>query len=284
MYQDLTLAFNAFFLVAGLLGIGLNVLLIYIALNIQARRREINYVIVLAMADIILPVLAVADALVYMATRISVKANPLACTFQGPLAFFLPVFSMAMVAIIALERYVAVFGTRLWRGTHALLATACAAFLAVNVLLSAVSGYDTGKSGIRCNPLPHPFLPQLMTAMLLLLLCSLLATTLFSYLRILAYATQVDMDAKAARSCSRHRQRRRLLIRIGATSLVYFLLIAPTCLLIPIEAFAPEHAREAICIAIYFTLFLVSVANPCLVLFAHSTFYHRLCVLLRIKA
>ncbi|KAJ9068596.1 hypothetical protein DSO57_1027087 [Entomophthora muscae] len=283
MYHELTLSFNVFFFVAGMMGIAFNILLIYIALNIQARRREINYAVGLALVDMILPVLAVMDSIFYFSANLSIKGNPVACTIQGPLHFFLPVLSMTIVCIIALERHSAVFGMQLWRRTHSFLASLCGIFFIVNLLLSAFVGYDTGKSGIRCNPLPHAFLPQIMSIMLFLMLTALLITTLVCYLRILNYATQVNMEAKLLRSSPHHRQRRLLLIRIGTTSLIYFLIISPTCILIPVEAFAPDSAREAICIAIYFTLFLISVANPCLILLAHSTFYHRLCSLLNIK-
>ncbi|KAI0243523.1 hypothetical protein L0F63_005632, partial [Massospora cicadina] len=288
MYQELTSTFNGFFLVFGVLALILNALLIYIALHTNARRREINFAVALAIIDMILPTLAVVDSLLFFISGISAKDNHMTCVFQGPLHFFLPVFSMAAVTVIALERYTVVFNTEPWRRTHALLATACGVFLVVNLVLAATAGYDTGESGIRCNPLPTNVFPIIMSVMLFMMLSILLIATITCYIRILIYAAQVSSEVSDKPSTnllfnSHQRKRRILLIRIGITSLVYFILISPTCILIPIETLSHPQAREAICITIYFTLFLVSVANPCLILFAHSTFYYRMCILFRSK-
>ncbi|KAJ9072965.1 hypothetical protein DSO57_1021593 [Entomophthora muscae] len=270
---------GSIFLVIGSLAVVMNGVLILVFLRMQERTRDIDLAGVLTVVDIVLAGITMCTNAVLLISGQDLSGLDSICSIKGPVDF-LGLFSSALlVMLIAAIRYTSVFKLTFPNSLVLGMVGYSLGYVALVVVTVVRGEFSKSPSGIDCAP--NALVSTSAASLVFMLGFSLLVfllVTLACYLRIC-----VLLMFQYEQKPSPLLWRIRLAIRPIMFVLIYFILIAPSSILIMLETFGSfvDIARKT-SVVISVCLYSVSLANPCLVLFAHSLFHNRLraCLLL----
>ncbi|KAJ9056206.1 hypothetical protein DSO57_1035533 [Entomophthora muscae] len=252
-----------------------NILLAWVVVSLRKRNCEVRLSLVLAVVDMALAVLAMIS---FVTQKVDPSRLPTMCKIKGPLDFVLIFASMLLVATIGMERSSVVVSKKTSFGVWAGLTFLALMFLTA-VMAGVVSGeFTVSASGLDCTP--DATASKLSVFVLFLLgssLLALLGVTLYSYFGILVHIGEWDFfEAKPISNFPQPPRTTPVIIRITAIAVVYLLLLGPCSILIISEALQLSKESQSTSLFISFILATISIANPCLILFAHTTIFYAL--------
>ncbi|KAJ9066188.1 hypothetical protein DSO57_1011963 [Entomophthora muscae] len=262
----------------------LNCLLLCVVLTIRNRKLELNFSIALAVFGIIKPAITLSTTAFVLVTNPDASLMNQACRVKGPFDFICTFANMALVAIVARLRCSTVLG-------KAIHTAECVAFGTFSVMYSCVIGvvgfndlFRASPSGVDCSSSSSENISSAVLVFLLgfaLLLFSVVA--LVSYFSILYFLKSQYATLNKEHSTNLIPKNtptlRPVFIRTLAVCSIFFFFVIPASILIMVEA--TTTIPPFLSLAISICLALDALANPCLVLFAHSVIYSRLKLYIR---
>ncbi|KAJ9072960.1 hypothetical protein DSO57_1021588 [Entomophthora muscae] len=260
-------------LMIGTLAVVMNCILILVSLRIGVRKVDVDLAVVLAAVDIALTSITLCTTAVLLVSGRDLSSLDRICLVKGPVDFLGLFVSALLVMLIAIKRYMCAFDKRVPK----VLVLGMLGYSLGYVTLVAVTvvrgEFSKSPSGIDCAP--NALASASAASLVFMLGFSLLVfllVTLACYLRI-CVLLMFQLEQKPSSVF----RRIRLAVRPIAITSTYFVLIAPSSVLIMMESFGTSvDVAEKASIVISVCLYSVSLANPCLVLFAHTLFYDRL--------
>lgn len=260
--------FNWVLLGIGAVGVLANCVLLWTARQLTCHSRELRFAVALSLVDMGLSVLIITTSLVNNWG----SGFAAFCAVKGPIDFVLLFLSLVLVAVIALERYCKVRGAAIPQAAWGGIAGVTAGYTALVGVVAARREFSTSMSGVDCTPvIDQSLLAAGVVFALGFCMFVSLAVALFAYLRILGLvrrARQTGYDP--------HSRHRKVGLRVGSISAIYLLLIAPSSVFIMLEGARHRVALHVLDVVITILNALVSIANPCLILFAHSLIFEQL--------
>lgn len=274
------------FLILGVGALALNVLLVVLGLRVPNRKLEITYAMLLAALDVLVPTATIVIRSSILYSGIDLRTLPAACSAIGAFHYTTIFMSLLLVTLIAVERSCSVFSERvpawMWRVVWCYVA-----FYGCLVVYASSTGlFVLAPSGSNCTLIAHH--SPLSAALLVLFGGSLLAflvVTLACYLRILRFVlnTQREHDLASMRFMPTSQREAipkvstaPVTVRTLLICLIYFALVFPACVLLVLlglEAI-PESLYTNLLISLM--LFSICLANPAIVIFAHSLIFEQL--------
>ncbi|KAJ9055336.1 hypothetical protein DSO57_1004853 [Entomophthora muscae] len=262
--------FNWVLLTIGTLAVMTNLLLLCIARQLRNHTSEIKFAMLLALVDMGLGILIVCTSLLNTWFDNGFETF---CKIKGPIDFLLLYLSPVLVAIIAMERYCKVRGTTISSSTWAAMAMYTVAYSSLIALAAAQSEFSTSLSGCDCTPIATNSL--ISAAVLFMLGFSMflsLIVAIFSYLRILCFINVFQIN----KTYNPLAKRTKVYLRVITICLIYLLLIAPASILIMLEGSRNSNESNVLNITVSLLVAMNDIANPCLILFAHSLIFDQL--------
>lgn len=267
-----------FLLGLGLAGIATNGLLVATVLKIKKRHDDMNLALALSAADIAVASTTVAASFL----RVS-HYSPILCRLVGLVDFALLFVAMVLVALISLVRWSRVVNRKIPVAFWVFTGAMSLLYFPAVVLSTLRSEFEVSPSGLDCAS--HASALSLAVASLLGIgMLVLLVFTLWGYLSILLHFTETSQRCFLPKALTptvnfhspakQPQPNRAVLARILGMAIVYVTLIVP-----PATILLASHVfRLADTVKLIFAVFIstFSIANPCLVLFAHSTIYLQL--------
>ncbi|KAJ9055348.1 hypothetical protein DSO57_1004865 [Entomophthora muscae] len=274
----------------GLTGIAMNVLLVATVLKIKQRHEDITLALLLAVADIFVATTTVTSSSLLLA-RSSTPLLADICRFVTFIDFVLLYAAMALVALISLVRRSRVVCKRIPTFFWVLLSIMSVLYFPA-VMLSALRGeFQISPSGMDCpGQMSDSFLSLAVASLLGTSMLILLVTTIWGYLSIILHLSEpseVCLVPKALHPIAGNHPiaislpratslNIGVLVRIVGIVIVYLVLIVPPALML--LASTTKLVRLTTNVKLVFAIFAstLSIANPSLILFAHSTIYNQL--------
>ncbi|KAJ9055340.1 hypothetical protein DSO57_1004857 [Entomophthora muscae] len=263
-------SFNWIILTIGILAILANILLIWTARRLHQQALEIKCAMLLAVVDIAIAVLAI-SACILDNFPPNDEGNFLAfCTIKGPIDFLLKYSSLVLVALMAIKRFYKVKGIDIPLSIWIVIAF-CSILFTILVIMAVVYNEFHTLSGNNCMPIAANSIlsATVVFALGFFMLFSLFAT-LFAYLNIIVIVKQVQLRI------GQPSKDRAVVCRVFSISLIYLLLIAPSSVFVMMEGSRSFARSDLINLSISLLTCLNAIANPCLVLFAHSIIFKQL--------
>ncbi|KAJ9088024.1 hypothetical protein DSO57_1027217 [Entomophthora muscae] len=263
--------FSWILLAIGVTAVLCNSLLIRLARRIPQRSTELRFAVMLASIDMAIPTLAIGTSLLANWHADGLERLQALCQVKGPIDFLLQYLSLLIVAIIAMERFSKVRGTQIPAMVWNLVIVYTTVYFTL-VLMTALSNeFYTSPSGCDCAPVAKTsFLSALVIFGLGFSMFLSLAITLYCYTGILGYVRETGAKLNTTRIS------RSVLVRVISTCVIYLLLVSPSSILIMMEATHNSAILDKLSLAISILVAIIAVANPCLVLFAHSLIFEQL--------
>lgn len=280
---------TSLFLAIALSAITMNTLLIMLALRVPKRTGDIKLVLLLAVNDMILPIVAVVFIGKNIFRNLGLKLADETCQVKGPIGYIGLHLSMMLVSIIAFTRVNRVYSISIPKFVWILLGLFSTTHCFLAIASGITSKYHLLPNGIDCAP--YTLKDSLSTSLNVLFGFSLmlfLIITLVSYITLIVKMLPEDKNAIVPLENSSTdfsndklnfipRSRRiKLAFRTALVCLVYFLLIVPACILLIIESLTSLNDSELVSTMIDACLNSIAVVNPIIILFAHSQIQHQL--------
>ncbi|KAJ9055334.1 hypothetical protein DSO57_1004851 [Entomophthora muscae] len=247
--------------------------LMWVAHRKKRHTSEIKFAMMLSLVDMALAGLIIFTSLTNNFTDASPESFKIFCRIKGPVDFILLYFSPLLVAIIALTRYYKVkdsyIPSFIWSGV-----AACTCIYAALVILATVRNeFHISLSGCDCTPIAaNSSISATVLFFLGLSMLLSLMVTIFSYLSILSFIKRIQSKSGRGQIHGHHL----VLIRVTTISVIYFLSIAPSSILIMLEATQITNQSSLCNVTISILDALNNIANPCLVLFVHPLIFDQL--------
>ncbi|KAJ9088184.1 hypothetical protein DSO57_1025737 [Entomophthora muscae] len=252
-----------------------NMVLVWVATSVRDKGREVRLALALAGVDIVLAMLVMSNFILKLA---KVSNMEMVCQIKGPLDFIFIFTSMALVSIISIERSSIAVSKRAAAGVWALLGLVTSIFLGLVCIEAIRKEFTVSASGLACAPVASK--SPLSAALLLVLSSSLfvfLLMTVMSYLRILIILGEWGSTERKNEMFTPILRRKPVMHRILVIATIYFLLLAPCSLAILVESLNLIKEADLASTIVSLLLVTVSIANPCVILFAHTAIYRQLC-------
>ncbi|KAJ9064273.1 hypothetical protein DSO57_1032224 [Entomophthora muscae] len=261
--------FNWIILAIGVVAVLCNCLLVRLARRLHHRTVEIRLAVVLACIDISVTLLTISGSLLNNWYGNDLNKLQQFCHIKGPVDFVLQYSSSLAVAVIAMVRFSKVRGTTIPVWVWIVLGVCAAAFAGLVLVTALRSEFYPSPSGVDCIPIGEIsiFSSAVLFSLGLFMFLSL-AITLFCYLCILGYVRGTSSKVTGIR--------KHVLARVTGICVVYLLLVAPSSVLIMMQAIFKYEALNQISLATTFLVDINTVANACITLFAHSLIFGQL--------
>ncbi|KAJ9078813.1 hypothetical protein DSO57_1002874 [Entomophthora muscae] len=270
------------FVLLGVVAILMNMMLIGIVIGIPNRKRELNLSLMLAIVDTINPVTAITTTAYVLVTGKGPEQMQGACKVKGPIDFLIIYASMLLVAVVARSRLAVVLDKHIHIIEKIALFLYTAFYCGVVVWIGYYDEYQVSPSGVDCAPNAHLNTRSALLVFLLglsLLISTAIALSCYSSIlwflyrnyRNLEHTTNKPTVSLIPRASNVNRQ---VIYRTAAVCSVYLLLSVPAGILLMMEATVTLPYTDTLSFVISVCVSLSTIANPCLVLFAHSIIYH----------
>ncbi|KAJ9064277.1 hypothetical protein DSO57_1032228 [Entomophthora muscae] len=258
-------------LAIGVTAVLCNSLLIRLSRRIPQRSTELKFAVMLASIDMAIPTLAIGTSLLANWHADGLERLQALCQVKGPIDFLLQYLSLLVVAIIAMVRFSKVRGTQIPAKVWTLVIVYTTLYFTLVLLTALNSEFYTSPSGCDCAPVAKAsFLSALVVFWLGFSMLIFLPITLYCYTGILSYVRETRAKVNTTHIS------RRVLARVISTCIIYFILVLPSSIFIMMEATHNSAILDKLSLAISILMALIPVANPCLVLFAHSLIFEQL--------
>ncbi|KAJ9051255.1 hypothetical protein DSO57_1006178 [Entomophthora muscae] len=276
------------FLSLAVVGLGMNGVLIFLAVRAKHESREMVVVVGLAVVDMVLPMFTIASVIYNLITRRPIDSVPLMCTIEGVVDFVSVFMSMFLVAAIALVRLSHVIKWDIPFGLRYALASFALVFVGLCVACGLRNEFYILESNIYCAPVAATS-PISMAVLVLhsLSLLVFLGIALACYAKIISALLSSYRDFNAinlhndiAIAPTQHWETKRPgIIRTTVIILSYLITILPPSILMFLEAVLPMPISKSLNTPIDLFIVSISILNPSLVLFAHSAIFKELTLL-----
>ncbi|KAJ9069318.1 hypothetical protein DSO57_1019728 [Entomophthora muscae] len=253
-----------------------NLALMWIAWRLRYCTKEIRLAVLLASVDTTLAIFTIWTS-VLSSWNGGFEHMIVFCKYKGPFDFLLLYLSLVLVALIAMTRYFKIreasIPLPIW-----IVTGSCTTLYAILISVVAAQGeFAPSWSGCDCTPNASK---SLISASLLFFLgfsmfVSLLAT-LFAYLRVLCFVKETKLM-----SSHNLKAKHKVMVRVIGISCIYLFLIAPSSMFIMLEGSRNSNESTVLNGIISILNALNNIANPCIVLFAHSSIYEQLRLIFR---
>ncbi|KAJ9048135.1 hypothetical protein DSO57_1038069 [Entomophthora muscae] len=259
-------------LTIGTVAVLANSLLIWTARRLQHYTLEIKLALVLASVDMALAIVIMCSSILNNWQLDDDESFQVVCGIKDIVCLLLLFASLALVAMIALERYYKARGSTIPACVWALVGVYTGIYIVLVAVVASRSEISSSLVGYECVTLDGgSVLSNALVSILGLSVFGYLALGLSAYLRILKLASKAQKTVQTPQA--RHTL---LLIRIASNLIIYVLLITPLSLLIILEGSGYPPTAYTPNTLVTTLVALLLVANPCLVLFSHSLMFEQL--------
>ncbi|KAJ9069117.1 hypothetical protein DSO57_1021902 [Entomophthora muscae] len=263
--------FNYVLFGIGVVAVVANSLLMWIARCLKDHSKEIQFAMMLACVDMGLGLLIILTSLMNSHFHENLDLFQTFCMIKGPIDFILLFLSLVLVAIIAMERLCKVKDTSIPRPVWIAIGT-CTAIYTTLVAIAAIRGeFSASISGCDCTPAINE---SLLSACVVFALGFFMALSLVA--AVFSYICILGLVKKARAKRGDYPKHSSAILRVITISFIYFSLIAPSSILIMMEGTRSHFSSHILDIVISILNALNSIANPCLILFAHSLIFDQL--------
>ncbi|KAJ9061132.1 hypothetical protein DSO57_1023477 [Entomophthora muscae] len=259
----------------GVVGLILNILLVYLGHRIPNRRLEIKYAMLLATLDGLVPSVTIVVKSTFLLSGIDLRINTVTCSMIGAMNYILIFLSLLLVMLIAVERSCSVFSERVPAWMWFTMWIYVAFYIGL-IGYAAGNGYFVlTPAKTNCTPIAHHSpLSALVLALFGASLCMFLLVTIGCYLRILRFVLHAKRENQSHTSLP-DVNTNSVTTRTIVICTIYFLLIFPPAILLILLGTGILQESLVVSLAISLMLFSISFANPALVIFAHSIIFEQ---------
>ncbi|KAJ9055335.1 hypothetical protein DSO57_1004852 [Entomophthora muscae] len=258
--------FNLVLLAIGCVAVPTNILVVWMAWRLRHRSIEIRIALILALVDMLLAGLIVLTSLLNLGCVGLFHSFRSFCRFKGPVDFILLYVSLVLVSLIAITRYFKVKSSSIPHLIWVIIVACTSLYGSVICIAAAKGEFSTSLSGFDCTPIAtNSIISAVVQFSLGFFMFVSFMAGLFAYLGILSC-----VDTAHDVSCSTTHRPKLVLIRVACILLTNLSLVAPSSVLIMLEGSRNSNESNLLSSVVSILVALNILANPCLVLFAHS--------------